>query len=490
VGEWVGRSIGKYQIVATLGHGGMAEVVKGYHPGLNRHVAIKLMHPFLAQDPDFLARFQREAQSAAALRHPHIVQIHDFDIEENGTSYVVMEFIDGQPLSHLMDTHHQQQHRLPLDDSLRLVAEIGSALAYAHRQGMVHRDVKPANVMVHPATHLGRAILTDFGLVKMVSGTAHTAPDVVLGTPAYIAPETCLGDPSDGRTDLYSLGVILFELLTGQRPFEAENQMGLVWQHVNEPPPRPRGLNSEIPPWLEVVVLKSLAKQPVNRYQTVEHFLQALALAGQDDQTAQWANTKREGQAAATISITDPLPYNPESAAERARLAQAIAHLEAQRPILGDTIVEAALAPLREKLQALDKPVVVEERRQVTVLSAAFPALQQIADPEEASSLRQAYFQRCCWAIGRHGGVVEKFTGPTLMAVFGVPAARESDPEEAIRAALDLCQAVAMMPAMTPDLPPIQASLSTGQVVVSFPKGRAGQEIAVVANRSTWPSGC
>src|SRR5574341_1154974 len=162
----IGKMIGRYQIVELLGRGGMAEVFKAYQPSLERFVALKLMHAFLAEDPDFLARFNREAKNVAALKHPNIIQIHDFDHEGNA-AYMVMEFVDGGTLKDRLEKLGRERTLMPLEDALRIIGDVGAALSFSHKRGMIHRDIKPANVMLDST---GRAILTDFGIAKIVSG--------------------------------------------------------------------------------------------------------------------------------------------------------------------------------------------------------------------------------------------------------------------------------------------------------------------------------
>jgi tRNA A-37 threonylcarbamoyl transferase component Bud32 len=265
----IGKTIGRYRIVEHLGRGGMAEVYKAYQENLDRYVAIKLMHSFLADDKDFFNRFTREARNVAALRHPNIIQIHDFD-REGDTSYMVMEFVDGGALKDRLEDYARRGERLPLAEAIRIIKDVGAALAYAHRRGMIHRDVKPANVMLD--SH-GRVILTDFGIAKVVSGPHYTASGAVMGTPAYMAPEQGLGQPGDARADIYSLGVMLYQLVTGRLPYDADTPVAVILKHVNEPLPLPSALNADVPLGIERIIIKALAKDPNERYQTVEAML-------------------------------------------------------------------------------------------------------------------------------------------------------------------------------------------------------------------------
>ncbi len=276
--SWTGKTIGKYRLVEPLGRGGMAEVYKAYQPGLDRYVAIKLMHSFLAEDKDFLARFQREAKLVASMRHPNIVQVHDFDAE-GGVYYMVMEYIDGETLKSRLQNLEEKDQWISIDEAVRIILSVGSALKYAHRLGMVHRDVKPANVMIEKQ---GNVILTDFGIAKIFAGgagTQLTASGAMVGTPSYMAPEQGLGQPGDERSDIYSLGVMLYQLVTARLPFEADTPLAVVLKHVNEPPPPPRDVNPDVPEIIDRIVIKSLAKNPDERYQHVGAMLNDLKRA-------------------------------------------------------------------------------------------------------------------------------------------------------------------------------------------------------------------
>jgi serine/threonine-protein kinase len=259
----------------------MAEVYKAYHPGLDRHMAVKVLHPFLAQEEDFLTRFQREAKAIAALRHPNIVRVFDFDYDqERDIYYMVMEFIDGPTLKERLKELAREGERMPLGEAIEIVAAMGDALGYAHRRGMVHRDVKPANVMFSGE---GQAILTDFGIAKIVNVAGLTASGSMVGTPAYMAPEQGRGQAGDERADIYSLGVMLYQTLTGLLPFEADTPMGVVLKHINDPLPSPRDVRPDLPAGVEHVIWRAMAKDPDQRYQTAGDFVADLrrAAAGQ-----------------------------------------------------------------------------------------------------------------------------------------------------------------------------------------------------------------
>jgi serine/threonine protein kinase len=266
------KQLGKYDIIERLGRGGMAEVYKAYQASLDRHVAIKLLHPFLADDPEFKERFEREARNVARLRHPNIVQVYDFEYDiESESYYMVMELIDGLTLKdRLLEIGDV---RLPTAEIVRIMRGAAGALAYAHTRGMIHRDVKPANLMLDSD---GRVVLTDFGIAKIVTGNQFTASGGMVGTPAFMAPEQGLGDAGDERSDIYSLGVILFQLATGTLPYDADTPLATILKHLNEPIPSPRERNPDIPTVLESIILKAMQKDPIDRFQKAEDLLQSL----------------------------------------------------------------------------------------------------------------------------------------------------------------------------------------------------------------------
>jgi serine/threonine-protein kinase len=269
------RQLGKYEIIERLGRGGMAEVYKAYQPSLDRYVAIKLLHPFLADDSEFKDRFEREARNVARLKHPNIVQVYDFEYDAQSESfYMVMELIEGQTLRDKLV--EMGSSRLSMHEVLRIMRGALSALSYAHSRGMMHRDVKPANLMLDSD---GRVILTDFGIAKIVTGPQYTASGGMIGTPAYMAPEQGLGDTGDHTSDLYSMGVILFQLATGKLPFESDTPLAIILKHVNEEIPPARKINPEIPPGLETVIDKAMAKEPEERYQHADEMLSDLIAA-------------------------------------------------------------------------------------------------------------------------------------------------------------------------------------------------------------------
>lgn len=271
--EWIGKTVGKVRIEKYLAHGGMAEVYLGTHLTLERPVAVKVMHSFIEENPDFLMRFQREAKVVAGLRHPNIVQLYDFDTTD-GHPYIVMEYLKGPSLAAYLRALHERNELLPVRQIARLLKSLSSALEYAHGQGVIHRDIKPGNILLHnKANEIPFAdaltddvdvILTDFGLVRIAHSATQTASGMVSGTPAYMSPEQARGGKIDHRTDIYSLGVVLYEMLAGRVPFEGDSTMAVILKHINEPPPQIEG----IAPAIQAVIDRALAKDPNNRYQS------------------------------------------------------------------------------------------------------------------------------------------------------------------------------------------------------------------------------
>jgi serine/threonine protein kinase len=271
----MGRTIGNYQIMEELGRGGMAVVYRAYQQSLNRYVAIKVLPPQFAFDQEFVERFQREAKAAAGLRHPNIVVIHDVGQEE-GIYYIVMEYLEGRTLKQVIE----QGGPLPPKQVGRILEQVAAALDYAHKRGFIHRDVKPANIFVGEGD---RVTLTDFGIAKAGAETQHlTRTGMLMGTPEYMSPEQAAGGMVDHRTDLYALGVVLYQMLVGRVPFRGTTPHAVLHAVIYEPPPPPRQINPNLPPVIEAVIMKAVAKRPEQRFQRGAEMVAALrtALAG------------------------------------------------------------------------------------------------------------------------------------------------------------------------------------------------------------------
>lgn len=255
----VGETVGSYRIIAQLGQGGMATVYKAYHASLDRYVAIKVLHPAFKEDATFLTRFQREARVLAKLEHPNIVPIYDF-AQHEGQPYLVMKYIEGDTLKARL-----AQGQVTLEETTKVVDAVGAALAYAHKQGILHRDIKPSNIII---TGDGDYYLSDFGLARIAAaGESTLSQDTLLGTPNYISPEQAKGERDlDGRTDIYSFGVVLYELLCGRVPFSADTPFSVIHDHIYTPLPPPTSINPNLSEWVEKFLLKALAKDRNDRF--------------------------------------------------------------------------------------------------------------------------------------------------------------------------------------------------------------------------------
>ncbi len=271
--EWIGKKLSnRYLIEELLGQGGMSAVYKASDPNLKRIVAIKLIHSHLSNEPDFVQRFEEEASAVAQLRHQGIIQVYDFN-KEGDDYYMVMEFVPGETFQEHLKRLNRDGRQLSAQKAVEYMADICDAVDYAHRRGMIHRDIKPANLML--STH-DQAILMDFGIAKIVGGQRHTATGAVVGTAMYMSPEQIRGEHADRRTDIYSLGVTLFEMLSGRPPFQADSAMTLMMMHINDPVPDLKKLNPDVPDDLAAVINKALAKNPNDRYQTAAEMASAL----------------------------------------------------------------------------------------------------------------------------------------------------------------------------------------------------------------------
>ena len=248
----------RYEIVRRVGVGGMADVYLAEDTQLGRQVALKILHPQYAGDASFVERFRREALSAAKLQHPNIVQIYDSG-QEGDFNFIVMEYVEGRSLKDYLSEVGQMEIR----EAARVAGEVLTALAYAHRTGLVHRDIKPGNILLSDD---GKVQVTDFGIARAEAGSTMTQTGTILGTAYYLSPEQAQGLPLDGRSDIYSLGVVLYEMLTGRRPFEGDSPVSIAYKHVREMPRHPSNFRDDIPRPLEAIVLNSLAKRPEDRY--------------------------------------------------------------------------------------------------------------------------------------------------------------------------------------------------------------------------------
>lgn len=303
---------GRYRVDDLIGRGGMASVYRGYDQTLGRTVAIKILKADLAGDAAFRTRFRLEAQAASRMAHPTIVRVFDagedvevgVDGQERPVPYIVMELVHGRLLKEII-----AEGSVPVDDALRYVDGILEALEYSHRAGVVHRDIKPGNVMI---TDAGRVKVMDFGIARAVSDSSSTVAETtaIVGTAAYFSPEQAKGESVDARADLYSTGVVLYELLTGRPPFRGETPVAVAYQHVSEAPLPPSEVNESIPRALDAIVLRALAKDPFQRPQDAAGFREAL------DETADGKSPTKRQMSALSNELYGP---NPRQAAETAR---------------------------------------------------------------------------------------------------------------------------------------------------------------------------
>ncbi len=267
-----GANVGPYQVMEQLGQGGMASVYKAYHAALDRYVALKVLHQAFNGDSTFISRFQREARVVARLEHSNIVPVYDY-AEHEGRPYLVMKFIEGDTLKARLN-----QGPLSAVEIEQVVDSVGSALAYAHRQGVLHRDIKPSNVLISTD---GVIYLADFGLARIAQdGESTLSADSIMGTPQYISPEQAMGKKDlDNKTDIYSLGVMLYEMVVGRVPFTADTPFSIIHDHIYSPLPLPRVVNSTVPEAVERVLMKALAKDRLDRYESVEILMDAFKQA-------------------------------------------------------------------------------------------------------------------------------------------------------------------------------------------------------------------
>ncbi len=266
----IGKSLGQFRIVDRIGSGGMATVYQAYQPNLDRYVAIKVLPAVNARDPIFVKRFEQEARSVAKLAHPNIVQIHDFG-EQDQITYIVMEYVDGGTLKDRL------KKPLSVPEAVDFIIQAAEGLECAHRNGIIHRDVKPANMLLRKDGHL---LLSDFGIAKILEGTTHlTRVGTGIGTPQYMSPEQGMGRNVDGRSDIYSLGIVFFHCLTGRVPFTADNPLTITVKHINEPLPVAMLTSEDVPQSIIQVLLQMTAKKPEERYQSTDRVVEALTNA-------------------------------------------------------------------------------------------------------------------------------------------------------------------------------------------------------------------
>lgn len=385
--DLTGRDIGRYHIVERLGEGGMATVYKAFDNRLERYVAIKIIRTDMFAPnvlEEVLKRFEREAKSLARLAHPHIVKVHDYGDFE-GMPYLIMEYLPGGTLKRFTGKP------VPYAEASRLLAPIARALEYAHQQNIMHRDIKPANILI---TQSGQPMLTDFGIAKILEAgesTGLTASGVGIGTPEYMAPEQGMGGAVDARADIYALGVVFYELITGRRPFSADTPMAVLVKHITEPLPRARLLVPELPEEVESVIFKALAKQPADRY------LDMGALA---------AALEHLGFSSAPTAMRAELPNipAPTTSAQTPPAVPAATTPSLPDKVVGDTVQVTAIASEKVPSQAITPQE--SELTSIQPATGSRPAVKAPKSPVAASPTTSPKKSSTALWIGLGGLVV------------------------------------------------------------------------------------
>jgi eukaryotic-like serine/threonine-protein kinase len=298
---------GRYRLIAQEGEGGMATVWRAMDEQLEREVAVKILRPQFGADPGFATRFRNEARAAGALSHPNVVQVYDFGTDaESGDQYIVMQLVEGQDLATVL----KERGPLEIDEAVAIGAAVADALDAAHRHGLIHRDIKPGNILL---TSSGRALVTDFGISRAIADAAMTVTGTTIGSVHYFSPEQAAGEEVGPPSDIYALGIVIYQMLSGRRPFEGDSAAGVALKRLNEPPPPLSTGIHPIPAALEAVVMKALARDPAKRYPDAAAFAQALRTWQSGEETA----TMVAPAAVAAVAVTPP-PLTPEPVPETA----------------------------------------------------------------------------------------------------------------------------------------------------------------------------
>jgi serine/threonine-protein kinase len=373
--------LGRYEIVGEIGQGAMGVVYKATDPLIDRIVAIKTITLSLALDEreEYEARFYQEAKAAGRLSHPNIVTIYDVG-RSGDVAYIAMEFLQGRELRDILN----DKQLLPVDQVIDIVAQVAVGLSYAHEHGIVHRDIKPSNIMV---SHDGHAKITDFGIARMASAGVRTQTGMVLGSPKYMSPEQVMGKQTDQRSDIFSLGVMLYEMLTGQPPFMGENVNAIMYQTLNAIPQQPSSLNTAVPDMLNFIVAKALAKDLEHRYQNAKDLANDLR-ACRD--TVPRSGAVARINAADTITpkaVFDATPAVVESDDESNQVLTM--RLSPSFDSVGATMRLAAMTASQEEVDELSRTFKMA-RPSIEEINRAAPQLQELPNPSQGSVVRPA----------------------------------------------------------------------------------------------------
>lgn len=440
--DLLGKVLGNCTLERLLGQGGMGAVYLARQKRPARYVAVKVLLPSVAMDSQmqaqYLARFQREADIIARLEHVNIVPIYEYD-EQDGLAYLVMPYLRRGSLYDVL----VQRGRLPLDEAIQYLSSVAAGLDYAHMQGIIHRDLKPANFLLHDD---GRLLLSDFGIARILqdemsatTGGALTVAGTVLGTPHYMAPEMLRGELVDHRVDLYALGIIAYQLLSGQLPFQGETPYAIIAGHLQGQPPVLHQINPDIPPSVDSVVQQALAKNREDRYSSGQAMIQALSAV----LAASTAGTYPNNTPTLLPSRPQPVTVQPGSFFSQAR------------------------TPLPE------------ERKLVSILFAAMAettTFEEALDPEDINALMEGYYAHVERVISEHGGIFEKLAGDAVLAVFGLPHAHGDDAERVAAAALALREAMMNDQALNERFQ-LQIGINTGEIVATGNPSRGKYDV-------------